>query len=709
MVIIEKSEASDIYVFHKGGENEIRLEWKSKDDGMARQNPPFMLEGDILSYVKDIEDILTITKSDDLNIVEKRYRGLNNVLARMVEENEGYVWDVEVMLSEDHDSVNYELGRLLGEGGIDSPCSKSLETVLPPIRNLVDTQWGYVLVYGDVFHVDDWWLKNGKLGLYPGMAVLYELWRLLNEEVEKKYNIFESMGHKVEDVIPAHVSYRMRKRLERGEAIMQSEYNHPVYTVTGIRYHMGDNLSEEEKTKAAEHFLAGLKMGQKVVLVAEPDNPCDKKAIAAYIDYKRIGYIARENTDEVSTLLDSDGQCDGVVERADNHVTLFISIPGAPTENIPQKIRPRQLPESPLGEGVRMPFTNDENKLQLIANRLIKMEVNKQNLSEIISMSGIYINYRKLSVCYEDTLWRDKISKMLYRILYGGRLPFPLLSEGKDRKMAELIYELVHRAIGDMRSQKEHWPERVFVEHLERLRNDESVNKYLYKKFCDTFLDGKDFAEADKSLVASEHKRLCDWLKRLKWSELRNTQDLNSMGSKVHNLGLSRQELYDLYSVLLLIERLETVMDADIAPQAKCPSGDNEGKPSRQIEQSILPFTSRYDGKKLLTAYNRLKDNYVTCTEETWLYLWGVHVHPVKRTTIDRPKEPAEWSAMRGKKSALMEMVRALVANDCGEILKKTANWFVFSDGTVPDPELLKSYGLKGESKKKFLQLVIVR
>ena len=67
MVIIEKSEASDIYVFHKGGENEIRLEWKSKDDGMARQNPPFMLEGDILSYVKDIEDILTITKSDDLN------------------------------------------------------------------------------------------------------------------------------------------------------------------------------------------------------------------------------------------------------------------------------------------------------------------------------------------------------------------------------------------------------------------------------------------------------------------------------------------------------------------------------------------------------------------------------------------------------------------------------------------------------------------
>lgn len=711
MLKSEKPEESDIYIFHAGSENEIRLKWEQVDDGMPRQNPPFMLENDILSYVKDIEAILAITTGDDLIIVEKRYRGLNNVLARMVEENEGYVWDIEVMISEGGDFVKDECGKILEEGGIDSFCKK-LETVMTPIRNLVDCKWGYTIIHGDVLHVDDWWLKEGKYGLYPGVVVLYVLWVLLDQEIMNTYNLFEKIGHNVEDVIPAHIAYRTEKRFEEGKAIMQSEYNHPIYTVTGIRYHMGNNMSEDEQTTAAERFLAGLKIGQKVVLVAEPDNPYDTKAIAVYIDYKRIGYIARENTDEVSALLDNNGQCDGVVERADNHVTLFISIPGAPVENNPKTVRPRQLPNSPLGDGVRMPYTDEENELQLIASRLIKLEVNSKNMIEIINQAELYVPLRKLSLCYDDTFWRDKISKMLYRILYGSRIPFPLLSKGNARKRAELIYELVHRAIGDMRSKKDHWPERVFMEHLERLRNNEKINQHLYKKYCDTFLDGKDFADADKALLVSEHERLCDWLKNMKWSELRNPQDLNSMGSKIYDLGLSRQELYDLYGVLLLIEKLEMAMNACVASQSTCSSVnnkiENEEDPSLLIEQPILPFTSRYDGKKLLTVYNRLKDDYVTCSEDTWLYLWGVFVHPVKKKTIDRPEKPAEWSAMRGKKSALMEMVRVLAAKDCGEILKKTANWFVFSDGTIPDPRLLKTYKLKGKSKTEFQQLVTV-
>ena len=54
----------------------------------------------------------------------------------------------------------------------------------------------------------------------------------------------------------------------------------------------------------------------------------------------------------------------------------------------------------------------------------------------------------------------------------------------------------------------------------------------------------------------------------MKWCELRNPQDLNLMGSKVYDLGLSRQELYDLYGVLLLIEKLEKVMSYDVSPQS---------------------------------------------------------------------------------------------------------------------------------------------
>ena len=557
MVIVEKTENSDIYIFHSGTEDEKRLEWKLEDDDLPRQNPPFMLEGDILSYVKEIESILSVTKGENLDIVEKRYRGLNNVLTRVVEENEGYVWDVEVLCSESGDCVRYECGRMLGEGGIDSSC-KSLETVLPPIKNLVDCEWGYVMVYGEVFHVRDWWLREGKYGLFPGVVVLYELWMYLNIKVEEMYHLFEKIGHQVENITPAYLTYRMMERAKNGEAILKSELNHPIYTVTGIRYHMGDDLTSEEMTTAAEQFLTGLKKGKKVVLVAEPDNPYDPKAIAAYIDYKQIGYIARENTDEVAALLDNNGQCEAVVERGDGHVTLYISIPGAPNGTDSEAVRPRLLPESPLGESVRMPYADDEKTLQLVATRLIKTEVSKKNLNEIIRLANLYTPLRKLSICYDDTLWRDKISKMLYRILYGSSLPLPL--KEKERKTVEILYELVYRTIGDMRSTKEHWPEQVFIEHLNRLRDNENINNHLYRKYCDEFFDGKDFTEADNALVAKEYERLCGWLKKMKWKELRNPDNLQTMGLKVNHLGLSRQELYDLYSVLLLIEKLKDVI-----------------------------------------------------------------------------------------------------------------------------------------------------
>ena len=71
------------------------------------------------------------------------------------------------------------------------------------------------------------------------------------------------------------------------------------YTITGIRFQMaGESL--EEKTETAESFVAKLKKGQLVMLMAEPENPFDTNAIAAYIDYERVGYINKEETADVS-------------------------------------------------------------------------------------------------------------------------------------------------------------------------------------------------------------------------------------------------------------------------------------------------------------------------------------------------------------------------------------------------------------------------
>ena len=53
----------------------------------------------------------------------------------------------------------------------------------------------------------------------------------------------------------------------------------------------------------------------------------------------------------------------------------------------------------------------------------------------------------------------------------------------------------------------------------------------------------------------------------MKWSELRDPQNLQAIGLKVNYLKLSRRELYDLYSVLLLIEQLKPLLKGMIANQ----------------------------------------------------------------------------------------------------------------------------------------------
>ena len=336
------------------------------------------------------------------------------------------------------------------------------------------------------------------------------------------------------------------------------------FTITGIRFQMGDHLSFDEATEAAKQFVAGLKRGQQVMLVAEPENPIDQNAIAAYIDYERIGYIDKEETEELHPLLDENHQRNAIVERTDGHITVFISIPGAMENTKTQTSRHRILPESPLGDSVYMPYTKAESKLQLIASRLSGIDINKENLQEIIRLAEHYVQLLKISICHEDILWMNKIAKKLNEVCMSHQALG--MSEAETENIS-YIYNKVREAVGDMHRTVEHWPERVFADHLERLRKDESINCHLYRKYCDAFLSGKTFSEVDKTKVAEEHQRLCNWLKGMKWSELRNPQDLQAMGLKVNYLKLSRRELYDLYSVLLLIEQLKPMLKGMIANQ----------------------------------------------------------------------------------------------------------------------------------------------
>lgn len=330
-----------------------------------------------------------------------------------------------------------------------------------------------------------------------------------------------------------------------------------IYTVTGIRYQMGDDLSRDERKKRAQHFVKELPLGTEVMLVAEPENPFDNLAVAVYIDYERIGYIEKEEKYEVRTLLDENERGKGVVVKKDNNITFFISIDGAPERHIPIGKRQRTLPACPLGNNVKIPFTKAESALPLIANDLLSLDVTAENMSAILKLAERYVPHVKNSICLEDNLWLTRIFRNLFHAweLY----PKMGLSSEVTEKLI-IIFNNVREAVGDIHRTEDHWAERIFERQLESLRSDARITHHLYPKYCETFLDDKDFSEADKLKVKIEYDRLKTWLNNMEWSELRNPRRLDLMAVRVNYLGLSREELYELYAVLLLLEQMEAVM-----------------------------------------------------------------------------------------------------------------------------------------------------
>lgn len=73
-------------------------------------------------------------------------------------------------------------------------------------------------------------------------------------------------------------------------------------TITGIRYAICPmDMSMEDKDSFTQDYLSKIPKGKKIILKAQPDNPFDHNAIAAYINYsQRIGYVSAGELEDVS-------------------------------------------------------------------------------------------------------------------------------------------------------------------------------------------------------------------------------------------------------------------------------------------------------------------------------------------------------------------------------------------------------------------------
>ena len=310
------------------------------------------------------------------------------------------------------------------------------------------------------------------------------------------------------------------------------------YEVTGVRWQMGDGLTMEQRTQKAEEFIRTLKVGTPLILAAEPDNPKDCEAIAVYMDYtRRVGYIKHESCKEVKPLLDSDGQCDAVVSVNDGHVTFYVEIPNAPEVIVSPVETTRRLPECPLPQGIGLAFSDEERALQVVAPRLVKLVVSADTAGNLLELAERYMPLSRLSFCREDNFWRDHVLKQLRK---ACRLKLP--QNVKER--IEQLRDELHETEGDFHFTDEHLQQQLFDEQLNVLRKQAEGEDGLFAKY-------EKYRKSQPDIIGS----LVEWFGNMPHAELCNYKEHGCLAQRLNYLGVSRQELYEVYAVILLLDK----------------------------------------------------------------------------------------------------------------------------------------------------------
>ena len=310
------------------------------------------------------------------------------------------------------------------------------------------------------------------------------------------------------------------------------------YDVTGVRWLMGDGLTIEQRTQMAEDFIRTLKVGTPMILAAEPDNPLDDEAIAVYMNYTRhVGYIKHECCKEVKPFLNSDGQCDAVVSGNDSHVTFYVEIPDAPEVTVSSMATTRKLPECPLPKGIELAYCEEERALQVVAPRIVKLAVSADTASVLLNMVECYMPLSRLSLCYEDDFWRDHVLKQLRKVC---RLKLPL----PEKERLEQLRDKLDETVGDFHRAHDRWQERLFDQQLDLLRRQAVGKGGLFAKY-------EMYKENQPDIIES----LLHWFNGMPHVELRNCKEHSVLARRLNYIGVSRQELYEVYAAILLIDK----------------------------------------------------------------------------------------------------------------------------------------------------------
>lgn len=323
-------------------------------------------------------------------------------------------------------------------------------------------------------------------------------------------------------------------------------------TITGIRYAICPaNMSKEDKDTYTENYLSKIPKGEKIILKAQPDNPFDPNAIAAYIHYsQRIGYVNAGELDDVRPLLDENELLECSVVRWD-HVTLFVEAEGETAfGNIKLKEKDKFAP-TPFEDYAKLSLEENEHLLDIISLRLFTYKLTEDDIPEKwLSLAEQFVKGMNLSISQKHLNRKSRMRKLLRKLYvqYSGKnvdksklCQLDALSKAADSHVSDIA--------------RDGGKYIVFANQLKRLREHAKEEHELFQKFDKhhqilSAMDGNKVCTIDK---------IDDWLMQLP-NDIGTaflTGEYNSFATKVAYQKPSTNDVYRLASVLLIRERMK--------------------------------------------------------------------------------------------------------------------------------------------------------
>lgn len=325
------------------------------------------------------------------------------------------------------------------------------------------------------------------------------------------------------------------------------------FVITAIRYQMPGKDFDEQSHNAQE-FVAQLPIPSTVYLKREPDNIYSPNAIAVYNqNYTKIGYVSENYTKEIQRAF-SQEQSSTTTLKAKvigkvGYITLTADVDIPKESLLPPEPYKRKIAPSPFD--ISMPFMEEENKIELVANLLLPRDYKDEDAEELISLSEHYYTQIRLTLCDVDCKNTSRILDKLKKFIND----YPTISSSNKKKLEQLCHKIQNLVANIHREEDRN---KIYETHLVRMKEFFSNEKDgFFKRYDDNYLKVPlELAKTD--VIESEINRLTAWLDKVPRG-IFHSHNLKKKDivPQMRYLHLSRREMYDIMGTELVVLRLK--------------------------------------------------------------------------------------------------------------------------------------------------------